>query len=922
MLLRLYVNIFIIVFLVACGGSSSSPTPIPIPTPVSNVPIVTTVEAIAKQERPAFTAFESGHVRPLVLSPNGDTIYALNTADNRLDILTVNQDTLTLTASVTVGMEPVSLALRSTTELWVVNHLSDSISIVDVGNIPRVINTLHVGDEPRDIVFASNKAFISAAHRGQNVPFDPQLTIAGVGRADVWVFDPENLGDNMSGTPQTILTMFGDTIRGLAVNSEGTRVYAAVLNSGNQTTVISADRSNGGLDKPAPLANTVGDTAPQTGLIVKFNNTDWVDNGDPANGIAGTVRSNRINFTLPDLDVFEIDSSLEIPRVLRSIPHVGTTLFNLAVNPANGNVMISNTDARNDVRFEGEGSIATTVRGHISEHRISIINTQTNTVRVRHLNKHITSYDEALGTEFERENSLSTPTEMRFNAAGNQLYVAAFGSQKVAVFNTEALENDSFQPTTVPHIELSAGGPSGLALNESRNRLYVFTRFDNGISIVDTTNNNEIGHYQLYNPEPESLVVGRPFLYDARLTSSRGDSSCASCHIFGDMDHLAWDLGNPDGTVAANNNEYDNVIINITGRNLLFHPMKGPMTTQSLRGLRGNGPMHWRGDRSGLNRSADETLEEQAFEDFNVAFVELLGREEELGEEQMDQFAQFALQLTYPPNPIRHLDNTLTANQQRGSDLYFNTLTTGMIGPLVLATCNDCHNLNPTLNQFGTSGMMSIEGITNQEDFKIPHLRNMYQKVGMFGSTESNNNPVGDQIRGFGFSHDGSISTLSNFLSSSVFSLTNVERAQLSNFMLAIDSELAPIVGQQVSISATLNQQERTQRINLMAERASIAEPECDLIAKGIINQQARGYWMSSNSQQFQSDRVNEEQMTLAQLINLATVEGSGLTFTCTPPGSGQRLGIDRDEDGSFDRDEIDAGSDPNDSTILLTTTG
>ena len=29
-----------------------------------------------------------------------------------------------------------------------------------------------------------------------------------------------------------------------------------------------------------------------------------------------------------------------------------------------------------------------------------------------------------------------------------------------------------------------------------------------------------------------------------------------------------------------------------------FHPMKGPMTTQTLRGLTNSGAMHWRGDRS------------------------------------------------------------------------------------------------------------------------------------------------------------------------------------------------------------------------------------------------------------------------------------------------------------------------------------
>ena len=35
------------------------------------------------------------------------------------------------------------------------------------------------------------------------------------------------------------------------------------------------------------------------------------------------------------------------------------------------------------------------------------------------------------------------------------------------------------------------------------------------------------------------------------------------------------------------------------------------------------------------------------------------------------------------------------------------------------------------------------------------------------------------------------------------------------------------------------------------------------------------------------------------------------MTYTCVPPGEGVRLGLDRDGDGIFDRDELDAGTDP-----------
>ncbi len=105
-----------------------------------------------------------------------------------------------------VGLEPVAVAARTNTEVWVTNLLSDSVSIVTLTGTPHVVRTLLVGDEPRDIVFAGHpaRAFITTAHRGQQrtdpsiagVPGagDPQLTTPGVPRADVWVFDPANLG--------------------------------------------------------------------------------------------------------------------------------------------------------------------------------------------------------------------------------------------------------------------------------------------------------------------------------------------------------------------------------------------------------------------------------------------------------------------------------------------------------------------------------------------------------------------------------------------------------------------------------------------------------------------------------------------------------------------------------------------------------
>jgi DNA-binding beta-propeller fold protein YncE len=120
---------------------------------------------------PDFIAFEIGQVRPLAMSPNRSTLFAVNTPNGTLEVFKIAVGKLEHIAQIPVGMEPVAIAARTDTEVWVVNHLSDSISIVSLIGTPHVVRTLLVGDEPRDIVFAGKhghaRAFITTAHRGQ-----------------------------------------------------------------------------------------------------------------------------------------------------------------------------------------------------------------------------------------------------------------------------------------------------------------------------------------------------------------------------------------------------------------------------------------------------------------------------------------------------------------------------------------------------------------------------------------------------------------------------------------------------------------------------------------------------------------------------------------------------------------------------------
>src|SRR5579875_2765229 len=296
-----------------------------------------------------FVTFESGPVRPLALSPDGTRLFAVDTPDNRLEVLAVDPATglVSRSASVPVGLEPVAVAARTNTEVWVVNHLSDSVSVVQLDptgtSPPRVTATLLVGDEPRDIVFAGprdasgffTRAFVTTAHRGQNssVPLS-DLTTPGIGRADVWVFDATNLGTGLGGTPLTVVTLFGDTPTALA---EGVVCDGG---AGAGPCTVAGVTYPGG--QPAPNASADGITGPETGLIVKFNATDghWED-------VLGRNWDNAVRFFLPDDDVFQIDATQSPPVAKPSSPHpgqpfahVGTILFNMAVNPVSGRVYV------------------------------------------------------------------------------------------------------------------------------------------------------------------------------------------------------------------------------------------------------------------------------------------------------------------------------------------------------------------------------------------------------------------------------------------------------------------------------------------------------------------------------------------------------------------------------------------------------
>ncbi len=829
------------------------------------------------------TMFESGPVRPIALSADGKRLYVANRPAHCLEIYAVEGDTLKLASSVAVGLEPVAVAERSADEVWVVNHLSDSVSVVRLDGTPRVLRTLQVGDEPRDIVFAGpnrQRAFITAAMRGQNRPgvTTATLTTPGIGRADVWVFDAANLDESLNGKPLTILTMFADTPRALAVSADGETVYAAPFHSGNQTTVLHRDSVL--FRKPGPQSAVSAGRAPDTGLIVKYDGSAWRDE-------ANTNWSNEVKLSLPDYDVFAIDASAPMPTLGQRVSKVGTTLFNMAAHPSNGKLYVTNTEAINEVRFEGPGTPTTsTVRGRAVQSRVSVVDLSAGQVDAVNLNPHVDFNvpEGAVVSEAISGKSLATPTALTFSPDGATLYVAALGSAKVVAIATASLSGSGYVPDAAAQISVGAG-PAGLAINATGSRLFVLSHIAHQIDVVDTANKRVVYTKKLFTPDNLRSKVGRRFLYDAKASSANGTQSCAGCHTFGDMDHLAWDLGDPTGRAVPNVNAY---LPGSPKTTFNFHPMKGPMTTQTLRGMAGNGPTHWRGDRTGTNRAvvrgALESLEAASFKEFNPAFVGLLGNATPLSAKEMQAFTDFALGLKMPPNPIRALDNKLNSTEAAGQAVYMNVNSITGLG-----SCNNCHTVNPTTGKFGSNGLMTFEGFRITENFKVPQLRNMYQKLGMFGAALTSSTNTGPQIRGFGFSNDGTADTLTTFFSDPVFNFpapATTTRDQVIAFTLAMDSDLRPMVGQQVTLRPSSTGAELVARFSQMKAQANAGA--CELVVRGAIDGTAHaGLLQRDGAWQMRAGNVLIE----ADLLALAK-EAQPLTFTCMPNGDGKRAAL------------------------------
>ncbi len=798
-----------------------------------------------------FVNFEGKQTSPVRLSPDGSRLFAVNTADNRLSVFDVsNPKNPILVAEIPVGLEPVSVNPISNDEAWVVNEVSDSVSVVSVSQ--RIVtDTLHVKDEPSDVVFANGYAFVSAARNNRITVFNREthLTV-------------------------TNIPVFGENPRAMCLNSNATKLYVAFALSGNRTTLVPFPQA----PLQTPPLNPALPPPPRVSLIVDALDPAW--NSGP---------SAPIKFSMPDHDVAEIDTATL--AVTRYFSRVGTVNFAIAVRPGSGpgsgDLYVANTDARNLTRFEPM------IRGGFVTNQISRVKISDGTITRFDLNTNF-SYN-AFPNLANQTNALAQPTAIAFGPSGANFFVTAFGSDRVALvdansgFVTARIDLNPNAPGSIANPR-TMRGPRGLALKPGA-ALYVLNRISNTITVIDPNSRSVLREIFVgsHDPTPRVIREGRGFLYSAKL-SGGGLVSCASCHIDAEMDMLAWDLGDPNGSLETN-------AIHVSGSkglfppngivsNVVFHPMKGPMTTQTMRGLAGLEPLHWRGDRTN-------------FTHFNGAFDGLLGGGT-LSASDMAAYRAYINTIVFQPNPNQNLNRTLPTtfaggDPTAGRNAFMGT-NYGTLGGFINLRCNTCHSV-PTGSDRGFTPAQALE---EPQDFKVPQLRNIYQKM------RFTNSPGAQSLLGFGLTHDGMDPSLFAFLSRPVFGLfanDAVVKRNLSAFVQCFDTGTAPAVGYARTLTATNVASLSVSNDWSLLEAQTVGGTNIDLIVKGLVDGQRRGFVFVVASNVYRADKQSLAPLTRSALVGKVTA-GGVLTVMGVPPGTGTRLGVDQNANGILDGDE------------------
>jgi DNA-binding beta-propeller fold protein YncE len=594
----------------ALGGGGGCSTTNPTPSP---------------HEAAGFQTFTSPQASPIVLSPDRAFVYVANTTSNTVNFIRTSDFMGVRTVS--VGLEPVSLAVRPDgLELWVSNHVSDSVSVIDTdpasASYAQVIETIQSidangvtqFDEPVGIAFASNsKAYVALSSRNRIAVVDA-TTYAVTGSLVITAQEP----------------------RAIAVRNG--RLYVAAFESGNRSQ-LSACQS--------PPAN------PTPTSTCSLGPQDLITFATQPNLPAEVKNIITLPAAIPDRDLFVFDTSTD--ALVATGSSIGTLLYGLAVS-ANNTVFVSQTDARNLLNG-GHGDVLASLDGRMFDNEVAKVtcsgsnctNTATNL--------------EPGGTT--HANALATPYGIALSGNDATLLVTAAGTSRLA----------SYDAGTMAQLDILDVGaiPKGVAFdapNSSSGTAYVLNTLGNSVSKVTVAADGTLAFVANRtvgtDPTPTKIRNGN-IAFNNAFASTTGSHSCGSCHPDGNTDQLLWRIGGSCEAIGCGSGDE-------------------PRSTMPVRGLRNTLPLHWDGTLGdpfgggngavGLNGNGgtgcalgDLDGDRDCFR--NLVDASLNGvmclvdqngtcPSSELTALERDDMATFLAGVSYPPARSRRVDDTLS----------------------------------------------------------------------------------------------------------------------------------------------------------------------------------------------------------------------------------------------------------------------
>lgn len=308
-----------------------------------------------------------------------------------------------------------------------------------------------------------------------------------------------------------------------------------------------------------------------------------------------------------------------------------------------------------------------------------------------------------------------------------------------------------------------------------------------------------------------------------------------------------------------------------TPRPRVLHPMKGPMTTQTLWGLAGGEPFHWRGDKPSL-------------ESFNSTFVTLLAGSEQ-DPESIGDLAQYLKSISLHPNPNRNPDDSLKSSVEGGNP------ESGLrLFNLHQNHCAVCH-----AGPRGSDNNLDLPlEVGSTQPVKTPHLRTVYQR------RHFNPSPGGETLSGFGLGKDGtghSLPIVHPYILHELF--LPQQFLDVAAYVLSFDTGTPAATGQSITLHA--ENRKIIQQSGILNSFTQWAQSgKCDLVAYGTLNDSIVRLIYDSQSGGFHDETESDQSLPVESLIQNVQM-GDYLTVLCIPAGSARIHFFDRNQNNQHD---------------------